>query len=235
LIAAICAVAIGIVLFAARLASGSGSATVAPTSAPRPTVNAQATVVTLATPSASPTQALPAPTVQRTAVAIVPPTAIPAASPTVPVPSPTPLPVPTVTPSPAPTATAVPSSAVPAPLPPSARPAIATGANTPDGAVRQFYQLAEQHQFDAAAQLWTDRMKQQYPVDEQLIGHFNPATRVDVQIGNVTMDGTGRATVAVDVTETRTIEPTTRRYIGSWTLVRGPSGWLLDQPNLNPA
>jgi len=32
-----------------------------------------------------------------------------------------------------------------------------------------------------------------------------------------------------------TTEPTTRRYTGSWNLVRGSSGWLLDQPNLTPA
>ena len=112
---------------------------------------------------------------------------------------------------------------------------MATGASTPDGAVREFYQLVEQHQFDAAAQLWTDRMKVDYPVDLNLVGHFNPAKRVDVQIGKVTNDGAGHATVAVAVTETRTTEPTTRRYTGSWSLVRGPSGWLLDQPNLTPA
>jgi serine/threonine protein kinase len=215
LIAAICAIALGGALFATRLANRSGSANVAPTSAPRPTVNAQATTVTLATPSPGPTQPPPAPTAQPTAVAIIPPAAPPA---------------------PAPTATAVPPTAAPAPLPPTVRPTVATGASTPDGAVQEFYRLVAQHQFDAAAQLWTDRMKQQYPVDENLVGHFNPATRVDVQIGKVAVDDrTGRATVAVDVTEFRTIEPTTRRYVGSWNLVRGPSGWLLDQPNLNPA
>jgi hypothetical protein len=47
----------------------------------------------------------------------------------------------------------------------------------------------------------------------------------------VTLDeSAGRAVVAVDLVET--VGPGTRHYVGTWALVRGPAGWLLDQPNL---
>jgi hypothetical protein len=39
-----------------------------------------------------------------------------------------------------------------------------------------------------------------------------------------------RATVAVAVVESGAGPP--KEYSGTWSLVRGPSGWLLDQSNL---
>lgn len=221
LIAAVCALAIGAGLFAFRISRGGGAATTAPTSAARPTVNTQAAALTAPTATVPPTPAPtspPAPTPAPTAVATVPP------------PSPTPLAQPTATPLPAPTATAVPPTEPPPP-PPTAAPAVAaTGASTPAGAVQEFYRLVGARQFDAAANLWTARMKAEYPPEGNINGHFGQDQRVDVRIGNTQMTGDGRATVAVEVTEVRGSGNV--RAVGSWNLVRGPSGWLLDQPNL---
>ncbi|MDQ6602527.1 MAG: hypothetical protein M3Z19_07340, partial [Chloroflexota bacterium] len=171
-----------------------------------------------------------------------PPTAVPtvqapSVAPTVPAASPTPLATPTATPRPAPTATAVtateppPSPTAPAPAPP--RPVVTGGADTPAQAVEQFYQAVSQHQFDTAAQFWSARMKAQYNTQENINGHFAPTQRIDYTIGNVVTTGDGRATVAVQLTDVRASG--SLRYIGSWQVVRGPSGWLLDQPNLQPA
>jgi len=40
----------------------------------------------------------------------------------------------------------------------------------------------------------------------------------------------GHAAVAVDVLEAR--DDGTHRWVGTWYLVRGANGWLLDQPQL---
>jgi hypothetical protein len=107
---------------------------------------------------------------------------------------------------------------------------VATGASTPAGAVQEFYRLVGDHQFDAAANLWTDRMKAEYPPDGNINGHFGQDQSVQVNIGSTQNTGSGRATVAVSVTEVRASG--TVRATGTWSLVQGPSGWLLDQPNL---
>ena len=233
LLTALLLLGIGGAIFAAQRNSGV-SATATPASATRiagangtvasaPTMMPTARVVLSATASAS------------TPVSPTAPAIVPTVAPTI-APTPTPLAPPTATPLPAPTATPVPPTPTPQPSAPTSAPANVVSADTPAGAVQRFYQLAAQHNFDAAAQLWSPRMKAAYPVDENLVGHFNPAKEVDVRIGQVqTTDAAGRATVAVDVTEVRTAEPFTRRYVGSWQLVRGPNGWLLDQPNLSPA
>ncbi|MGI8854245.1 MAG: protein kinase domain-containing protein [Thermomicrobiales bacterium] len=238
LIAAICVLAIGVGLFVYSRSHGGNPATAATTTASRPTVNTQATALTVPTATAPPTvapTAPPRPTTVPTAVANVAPTAAPLATPTVaptvaptiPPPSPTPLAPPTATPAPVPTATIAPPTAPPATAAPAV---IANGASTPAGAVQQFYQLVSSRQFDAAANLWSDRMKAQFPPDGNINGHFGQDQRVDVAVGNTQNTGDGRATVAVEVTEVRASG--TIRATGTWLLVRGPSGWLLDQPNL---
>jgi hypothetical protein len=42
------------------------------------------------------------------------------------------------------------------------------------------------------------------------------------------------AAAAVDLTKVIGNPPETRRLVGTRALVRGPSGWLLDAPNLGP-
>jgi hypothetical protein len=216
-VAALCALLVVIGLFVLHSA-GSGKAATAPPT--RIATGPQASAITVAT--VSPT---PAPLPTATHAPQILPTVAPTIAATVPVPSPTPLAVPTMTAPPAPTATAAAPTANP--------PTVAGGASSPAQAVQLFYQYAGQHQFDAAAQLWTAQMRAQYPPEGNINGHFGQDQRVEATVGNVTMTGDGQATVTVDVTEFRS--GGTVRAVGSWQVVRGPSGWLLAQPNLRSA
>jgi hypothetical protein len=237
LIAFVCLLAIGGGFLAYAHSHSGNTATVATTTVSRPTANTQVTALVVPTATASATLAPTAPPLRTpapTAVAslappaapVVLPTAPPTAAPapTIPPPSPTPLAPPTATPAPAPTDTPAAPTAVPA----TAAPAVV--ASTPAGAVQEFYRLVGSRQFDAAANLWTDRMKAEYPPDGNINGHFGQDQSVQVNIGSTQNTGGGRATVAVSVTEVRASG--TVRATGTWSLVQGPSGWLLDQPNL---
>jgi hypothetical protein len=75
-----------------------------------------------------------------------------------------------------------------------------------------------------------------YPPGENIAGRFGRTRQVIVQRAEaVGLDPTaGRATVAVDVLEVVGTPPATRRYVGTWQLVRTGRGWLLDQPDLRP-
>lgn len=134
---------------------------------------------------------------------------------------------------------------VPAPAQvPTARPQTssqaqpAPSAASPDDAVRSFYSYLDQGQFDLAASLWSQHMRATYPPAENIYSRFArtqalTVTRADV----VQLDAaSGRAVVAVQVSEVLAGSPATaRQYVGNWYLVRGPSGWLLDQPSLRQA
>ncbi len=126
---------------------------------------------------------------------------------------------------------------VPAPSA-TAAPATDLSANSPDAAIRSFYALVAQGEFDRAASLWSQRMQSAYPPAENITSRFAQTqaltvTRADV----VQLDASnGRATVAVSLSEVVASQPsTTRHYAGDWYLVRGPAGWLLDQPSLQPS
>ncbi len=255
-IAALC-VFVGLAgLFALRAAGRGTAATAAPTSVARvPTTTPASavivpTVASTAAPLATATQPPQVvPTIAPAVVAALPTaaaTVAPTVAPTIPAPSPTPFATPTPIPAPTPTATAIRSTAtaLPAttppqptepPVPPTANvPVVAAGgASSPAQAIQLFYQYVGQHQFDAAAQLWTAQMRAQYPPPDNINGRFGQDQRVEVAVGKVTMTGDGQATVAVDITEFR--DGTTLRSVGSWQVVRGPSGWLLAQPNLRQA
>jgi hypothetical protein len=106
----------------------------------------------------------------------------------------------------------------------------------PADAVASFYGLISQHEFDLATRLWSARMQAAYPPGQNIYGRFAQTQRISVQRADVvTLDqAAGRATVAVDVAEVIGSPPTTRRWVGSWHLVRIGTGWLLDQPSLQP-
>jgi serine/threonine protein kinase len=108
----------------------------------------------------------------------------------------------------------------------------ASGAADPAAVVIRFYQLVGQHQFDHAAGLWSANMQAQYPPAQNIAGRFNNTSEIAVQHAKAISvdDGAGKATVEVDVLET--VGSSTRNWVGTWVLVRGPEGWLLDQPNL---
>lgn len=138
--------------------------------------------------------------------------------------SPTPTPL-LATPEPTPPPTAPPPTAPPVVKPPAAE--------SPTIVVARFYDLVENHEFDAAATLWTSRMRRQYPPDGYIDGRFSRTTRIDLRRNDViALDaGSGTAVVAVDLVEYRTVEPSPRRFIGRWEMVLTTDGWKMDEPH----
>jgi hypothetical protein len=104
-------------------------------------------------------------------------------------------------------------------------------ADTPDGAVTRFYQLVQQHEFDAALGLWSPHMQATYPPGENLYQRFADTSSISLTRDQVSQPGSVSAVVAVDLVEVR--DGATYHWTGSWYLVRA-SGWLLDQPALRP-
>ncbi len=126
---------------------------------------------------------------------------------------------------------------VPAARPATAEaPSAALGANSPDDAVRTFYSYLDQGQFDAAAALWTQRMQGAYPPAENIYSRFARTQALTVRRADVVQldAASGRATVAVRLSEVVGPPSATREYVGNWYLVRGATGWLLDEPGLHP-
>jgi eukaryotic-like serine/threonine-protein kinase len=168
------------------------------------------------------------PSAARSQVAVAP-TATP--DPPTPSPAPTPRATPTAEPTPTPEPTARPTARpTPAPTP---RPAPALPARDPAETVALFYNLVEAHRFDEAAALWTARMRQEYPPRGYIDGRFAPTTRIDLRRNEITsLDRrAGTATVAVDLIEYRTVEPSPRRFVGWWELVLVDGRWLMDRPH----
>jgi serine/threonine-protein kinase len=158
-----------------------------------------------------------------------------------PSPAPDPTPSPTAEPTPSPAVTFPPREALPPIIGPTPTPAPtprATSASTttastsgPAGAVVDFYDAVEEHDWDRAISRWSPSMQERYPVDEWLIGRFRPTTRIDItRLSTLSVDG-DRARVAVTLVEYRTVEPSPRTLSGAWDLVRIDGRWLLDDPD----
>lgn len=143
--------------------------------------------------------------------------------------APTPPPQPTVAPTalPAPTAT-------PPPPEPTATLVPAPNADTPADAVRTFYGLVARREYAGAAQLWSGRMQGAFPPGPNINDRFAQTQELRLQRADVVAlnQAAGRATVEVELVEVIGNPPVTRRYAGTWQLVRGARGWLLDQPSL---
>ena len=214
-----------------RTASTPVPASIAPTASSliTPTVIAVATPVSpllVGVPTVPlPTMALPVPTA-TIALVLVLPTSVPPTA----VPPPPPMPTATAI---LPTATVVPPTAVPAPPMVIDPPQAAVDNSTPIGAVRGFYQLVSAHQFDAAASLWSARQQAQYPPASNIAGRFANTLEVSVDMARIANQNANTATVVLTITEVKQGQAP-QRYNGTWQLVHGPSGWLLDQPNLQP-
>lgn len=190
---------------------------------------------TLFGPSGGVLEATATPAALRSQAAVAPATPTPSPKPTAaPTPSPSPTPTPTAEPTPAPTstprATARPAPRTPAPTP---RPAPALPARDPAETVARFYYLVETHDFDAAATLWTARMRRQYPPKGYIDGRFSRTTRIDLRRNEIVALNAraGTAVVAVNLIEHRTVEPSPRRFIGRWDLVLVNGRWLMDRPH----
>jgi hypothetical protein len=122
----------------------------------------------------------------------------------------------------------------PAPTPRPTNPPVAPPtADSPGAVVARFYDLVESHEFDAAAALWSDRMRAEYPPDEYIDGRFSRTTRIDLLRNEVLfLDAdSGTAVVAVDLVEHRTVEPTPRRFTGRWDMILTDDGWRMDEPH----
>ena len=104
--------------------------------------------------------------------------------------------------------------------------------SAPDAAVAAFYARVVRHDVGGATALWTARMQANYPPAENIGQRFADTTAIQLLRNETTSEdsATGRATVAVDLLETTSLG--TRRYAGTWQLVRGSDGWLLDRPAL---
>jgi serine/threonine-protein kinase len=154
-------------------------------------------------------------------------------------------PVPTAPPSPAathaaaatalPTATAaVTATAAPAATAPTNSVAVLAPAGSPYDPVKSFYQLVSDHQFRAAAALWTPRLQRQDPPSEYIDRRFRDTSSIVITRYNYAIDKpAGTAAVAVQLLETDNSGAQTI-WNGSWKLVLGGSGWLLDQPAFGP-
>jgi eukaryotic-like serine/threonine-protein kinase len=176
-----------------------------------------------------------------TAVAVVgtaipTPRSTPTPSPT---PSPTATPTRTATPTPVPVVRATPRP-TPRPTPratprPTPRPVVTQSApaRTPTQTVARFYELISAHEFSAAAQLWSARMRAEYPPSRYINGRFAHTTSIVLNRNQlISMNlGAGTAVVAVDLTEYRDVSPYSRRWVGRWDLVLTRNGWLLDEPH----
>jgi eukaryotic-like serine/threonine-protein kinase len=188
-------------------------------------------------PSPEPTSAAATPTRQPSAtpLAVTPPPATTA--PTAKPPAVTEAPV-VVPPPPAATAapTRAPATAAPAtaqPATPDPKPAaVPAPASSPGGTVARWYELVEAGSFSAAASMWTAELRDRYPPSLYIDDRFARTARIDLQRAELVRSSlaSGTATVAVDLVEVLD-DGTTRRFVGSWDLVRAGDGWLLADPD----
>ena len=126
-----------------------------------------------------------------------------------------------------------------APIAPTTAPAVAAEAaqidstSDPSATVARFYDLVGQGHYGAAAELWSPHMRATYPPSENINQRFSQTQSMTVERSDLVSQDpqSGRAAVAVDVIESR--PDGSRRWVGTWYLVRGPSGWLLDAPQFS--
>jgi hypothetical protein len=132
-----------------------------------------------------------------------------------------------------PVAPALPETNSLPPLAPTPTTPIAIVSGMPLQTVEAFYQLVDDKQFGAAEGLWTQHMRDVFPPAENIVGRFAQTQRLTLEDIQLLMldDVTGLATVRVAVSE---VVPAagTRRYRGTWDLVRAGQAWFLDQPDL---
>ena len=103
-------------------------------------------------------------------------------------------------------------------------------AEGPRAAVQDFYARVAAHDFDAAASLWSPRMRAAFPPAQNIDQRFGGTRAVTVQRAEVISQNNDRAAVAVDLDEAA--NDGQHHWSGTWQVVRGPDGWLLDEPQL---
>ena len=147
---------------------------------------------------------------------------------------------PTLTPDPptsTPSATASPTPDPPTATPPPHTPTPADtqqteaqlDAQSGAGRVLQWYDLVVADRFDDAYALWSDRMRANFPREENLDGRWANTVSISVNDLRVLSASGDQMIVAIDFVETLA-NGSSRRFVGSWQLVASDSGWLLDSP-----
>lgn len=101
---------------------------------------------------------------------------------------------------------------------------------TPDQTVATWYSYVVNGDFDAAYALWSDRMKANFPREGNLDNRWRDTAQVSINQIYVTQQSGSSANVFIDFVETKE-NGSSRRFVGSWDLVRSGDGWLLDNPN----
>jgi cytoskeletal protein RodZ len=102
----------------------------------------------------------------------------------------------------------------------------------PSAAVQDFYAHVAQHDFASAAALWTPRMRSAFPPQENIDARFSQTRSITLRRADVVSESGNQAAVAVDLVESAADGQ--HHWSGSWQVVRGPNGWLLDEPRLQP-
>ncbi len=113
--------------------------------------------------------------------------------------------------------------------------AVAKPLADPAETVVEFYYLLQRSDFENITPLLSGHMRDTVPWDPKLLRERTPPGELRVERAEVVeVDPSYReATVAVEVVETGKAESHTKRYVGTWQVVRGPVGWQLDQPDLH--
>jgi serine/threonine protein kinase len=139
-----------------------------------------------------------------------------------------PVPVRTAPTSPSPPAVA--SVPTPGPAPTAVIAAAAqSGAATPTAAVESFYAFIANHQFDDAARVWSQNMVNTWGIQDGIVRRFSSTTALEIKDIRPVSQSDGHAAVVVDLLEWKGSSPRGQELIGTWDLIQGPSGWLLDQ------
>lgn len=131
----------------------------------------------------------------------------------------------------APTPAAPSPSAAPAPRTPSgSAPGTIAAARVPIDTVAAFYTYAERQEADAAYTLWSERMRAEFPRQENLDGRFDATTDITITTIYVAEQFPTTAKVQIEFVETYA-SGSSRSFMGWWDLVMEEDTWLLDRPN----
>jgi hypothetical protein len=136
----------------------------------------------------------------------------------------------TAQPSATPPVTAVPTSTqTPSAVKPEAQLML-----NPVQTVQEFYRRIDRKDFAGAQELWSSDMRRRFPPDENIWQRFAQTRSIRVEQATLTNSNSagGQATVSVQIVETVGTGGESQVFSGTWSLVRGSDGWLLDQPSL---
>jgi serine/threonine protein kinase len=135
----------------------------------------------------------------------------------------------TVASTPAPTATSPPPSSAPTS---GVAVALSSLASDPGEAVLSFYRLVSAHRFAEAAALWSPHLRVQDPPYTYINQRFQATRSIVITSYAYTIDK-ANGTAAADVQVLETLDSgVPQAWTGTWNLVLGPSGWLLDSNDL---